>query len=87
MKKAWVLSYPLSAQQRLRSDWADAQADLSLRWAHSQFVGFVVRWLIFTVFGHTTDSGLKRDRGAVVSVLDFEYNCRLFDPLCQQTFE
>ena len=23
MKKAWVLSYPLSAQQRLWSDWAD----------------------------------------------------------------
>ena len=22
------------------SDWADAQADLSLRWAHSHFVGF-----------------------------------------------
>ena len=35
MKKAWVLSYPLSAQRRLRSDWADAQADLSLRWAHT----------------------------------------------------
>ena len=33
MKKAWVLSYPLSAQRRLWSDWADAQADLSLRWA------------------------------------------------------
>ena len=31
MKKAWVLSYPLSAQRRLWSDWADAQADLSLR--------------------------------------------------------
>ena len=30
MKKAWVLSYPLSAQRRLWSDWADAQADLSL---------------------------------------------------------
>ena len=30
-KKAWVLSYPLNAQQRLWSDWADAQADLSLR--------------------------------------------------------
>ena len=40
MKKAWVLSYPLSAQRRLWSDWADAQADLSLRWAH--FVGFVM---------------------------------------------
>ena len=35
MKKAWVLSYPLSAQRRLWSDWADAQADLSLRWAQS----------------------------------------------------
>ena len=39
-KKAWVLSYALSAQQRLWlawawSDWADAQADLSLRWAHT----------------------------------------------------
>ena len=45
MKKAWVLSYPLSAQRRLWSDWADAQADLSLRWAHSHFVGFVMRRL------------------------------------------
>ena len=39
-KKAWVLSYPLSAQRSLWSDWADVQADLSLRWAHSHFVGF-----------------------------------------------
>ena len=46
MKKAWVLSYPLSAQRRLWSDWADAQADLSLRWAHTHFVGFVTSWLI-----------------------------------------
>ena len=45
MKKAWVLSYPLSAQQRRWSDWADAQADLSLRWAHTHFVGFVMSWL------------------------------------------
>ena len=29
MKKAWVLSY-----------WADAQADLSLRWAHRSFCWF-----------------------------------------------
>ena len=39
MMKAWSLSYPLTAQRRLWSawlwtDWADAQADLSLRWAH-----------------------------------------------------
>ena len=43
---AWVLSYPLSAHRRLWSDWADAQADLSLRWAHNHFVGFVMSWLI-----------------------------------------
>ena len=42
MKKAWVLSYPLSTQRRFRSDWADAQADLSLHWAHTHFVGFVM---------------------------------------------
>ena len=46
MKKAWVLSYPFSAQRRLWSDSADAQADLSLRWAHSHFVGFVMLQLI-----------------------------------------
>ena len=40
MKKAWVLSYPLSAQRRLWSDWVDAQADLSLRWAHMSFCWF-----------------------------------------------
>ena len=29
-------------QQRLGSDWADTQADLSLRWVHSHVVGFVM---------------------------------------------
>ena len=42
MKKPWVLSYPLSAQRRFRSDCADAQADQSLRSVHSHFVGFVM---------------------------------------------
>ena len=32
-------------QQRLWSDWADAQADLSLRLAHSHIVSFVIRRL------------------------------------------
>ena len=27
------------------SDWVDAQADLSLRWAYTHFVSFVMRWL------------------------------------------
>ena len=39
-KKPRVLSYPLSAQWRLWSDWADAQADLSLHWAHMPFCWF-----------------------------------------------
>ena len=46
MEKAWVLSYPLSAQRKLWSDWASAQADLSLRWAHSHIVGFVMSHLM-----------------------------------------
>ena len=33
-------------QRRLWSDWADAQADLSLWWAHTHFVGFVMSQLI-----------------------------------------
>ena len=49
MKKAWVLSYPLSAQRRLWSDGVDAQADLSLCWVHSHFVGFVTRPLNYVL--------------------------------------
>ena len=37
-EKALVLSYPLSAWRRLWSDWADAQANLSLLWAHIHVV-------------------------------------------------
>ena len=40
IKKAWVFSYPLNAQRRLWSDWADAQADLSLLWAHMPLCWF-----------------------------------------------
>ena len=45
-KKSWILSYPMSAQQKFWSDRADAQADLRLRWAHSHFVGFVMSRLM-----------------------------------------
>ena len=40
MKKAWVLSNPLSAQRRLWSDWVDTHTDLRLRWAHRSFCWF-----------------------------------------------
>ena len=39
-KIPYLLSYPLNA-----SEDCDIQADLSLRWAHSHFVAFVVLWL------------------------------------------
>ena len=47
MKKAWVLSYPLSAERRFWSDWADAQADLNFCWAHSHIARFVMSRLIY----------------------------------------
>ena len=66
MKKPWVLSYHLSAQRRLGSDWADAQADLSFRWAYGQFVGFVMRRLISdidTVYNISLHSSVPSDFG------------------------
>ena len=39
---SWGSSVSSCGQRRLWSDWADAQADLSLRWAQSHFVGFVI---------------------------------------------
>ena len=48
----WVAEDPmfLHADSEVWSDWADAKADLSLRWAHSHFVGFVTRQLIYWFF-------------------------------------
>ena len=43
---------PTEGKWRLWSDWADAQADLSLRWAHTHFVGFVMSWLRFVIWLH-----------------------------------
>ena len=58
MKKAWVLNYPLSAQRRLWSDWADAQADLSLRWAHIPFCWFCHEAAQFSLTVSTRHRGL-----------------------------
>ena len=45
----WVAKYPgfLHADSEDWSDWADAQTGLSLHWAHTHFVGFVVSQLFF----------------------------------------
>ena len=68
MKKAWVLSYPVSAQRRLWSDWADVQADLSLRWAHSHFVGFVISRLNY-------DSNQTRKTEVIQQWVSFRQSC------------
>ena len=39
----WVAKDP----SFLHADSEDAQADRSLRWAHSHYVGFVMSWLIW----------------------------------------
>ena len=72
MKKSWVLSYPLSAQRRLWSDWADAQADLSLRWAHSHFVGFDMSRLI---------------RAFTIMILTIVYPCLIYWHILQTYFK
>ena len=60
MTKAWLLTYPMSAQQRLWSDSADAQADLSLRYEHTHYVGFVMSRLIYvTSFSFETDHDIN----------------------------
>ena len=37
------------AHSKDRSDWVDAQADLSLHWAHIVLLGFVMLWLIYNI--------------------------------------
>ena len=44
MKKAWVISYPVSPSED--SEHTSAQSDQSLRWAHIHFVGFDMRHFI-----------------------------------------
>ena len=46
---SWGPKVSSCGQRRLWSDWVDAQADLSLRWTHSHFVGFVMSRLMLKV--------------------------------------
>ena len=70
MKKPWVLSYPLSTQRRLWSDWADAQADLSLHWAHTYFVGFVMSRLNYCLLGLIDGKDIEHD-----CINNWHYDC------------
>ena len=46
-------------QRRLWSDWADPQADLSLRYAHIHIVGFVMSQLIWALSWEKVSSGVS----------------------------
>ena len=41
---------------------ADAQSDLNLRWAHSHFVGFVMRRLIFSNINRMSSTNEKKKK-------------------------
>ena len=51
---------------------ADAQADLSLRWAHTHFVGFVMSWLIGDISSSTDFRSIKN----LITLL--QIYCKLF---------
>ena len=88
MKKPRFLSYPLSAQRRLLSDWPDAQADLSLRWAHSHFVGFVTMQIILAApseFGTYRICEQRRFRRACASAQSRQnLRCSLIQAVSQE---
>ena len=62
LKQNWLLSYPLSAQRRLWSDWADAQADLSLRWAQRS-----ICWFCHEVAQNASSSSLNMQHIYILS--------------------
>ena len=57
---SWGPKLSSCGQRRLWSDWADAQADLSLCWAHSHFVGFVRSRLKYVVTVEQVEIQLKQ---------------------------
>ena len=58
--KRWVLSFPLRAQRRLWSDWADAQAGPSLRWAHMPL--FICISVLFLTLSRKTKLQQKKEK-------------------------
>ena len=46
---SWGPKLSSCGQRRFWSDWVDAEADLSLRWAHPYFVGFVMPRLNYQI--------------------------------------
>ena len=70
MKKAWVLNYQLGTLQRLWSDWADAQADLSLCFVNTHFVRYVMSLLVCTCM-RTLKTLVPPQKSHLIRVLNF----------------
>ena len=65
MKKFCILDYPKCAQRRFRSDCANAQSDLNLRWEHMSdgtFLDVAVHLFIISVISCSIE--LKLNGGA-----------------------
>ena len=82
LKKARILSYPLIAQRRLWSDWADAQVDLSLRWAHMPFCWFchdaAQLWRLFSQNKHCRKTGSRSAPACQIFPFEcWEYSIRI----------
>ena len=62
IRAQWVAKDPsfLHADSELWSDWADAQVDLSLRWANNHIVDFVMRRLIFRLWSFPQMTAMVR---------------------------
>ena len=68
------------------SDWADAQADLSLRWVHTHFVGFFMSWLISASLNSARKCRLTRGCKTTL-VHDVKTSFWRFGIIFRQTFD
>ena len=68
----WVAKDPsfLHADSEDSDQTADAQADLSLHWAHSHFVGFVMSRLILFKIAWRTSAGKELNMGFPLVLFD-----------------
>ena len=58
------------------SDWVDAQADLSLRWAHMSFV-FVAHFeSIGLVYPYQSDGSISISRGVWCTLMFLFHSCK-----------
>ena len=94
---SWGPNVSSCGQQRLWSDWVDAQADLSLRWAESHLIDFVMRrlkvycsdpkqrldciWKVFTVCHSVRIFWLHSSKFRIIRASSWDYGTYHIDDL------